>query len=533
MIFTVAIDGPAAAGKGTISRAIADRFGFAHLDTGALYRAVGVKGGDPVLAAQSLSPQDLARPDLRTLEAGQAASRVAVIPAVRAALLDYQRRVARQDGGAVLDGRDIGTVICPMAEVKLFVTASPEVRARRRWLELGGPSAPKPYEAVLAEVVERDDRDMNRADAPLRPAPDAVVIDTSTLRASDAIALATAHVGAALAARKGQPARQPARMVFHLPAQHRTRWQTAPHLALYARIAQVMQAAGQEVALGPAHLGRKPPQDGDLHIVEGGHRTARGYLNAALAYLPGFWHLDPEGVLADSSARHDRFDPAAVDPAQARAFCDGLRARFVTPRLSRYQQPRTTTALPPGAIAVFLQGPGPASRGQTFMTDEALLRATVAAAGDRPVLVKLHPLSQEHGLRTLAGLADDGLELPPVDGNVHDILAACAVTISHNSATAIEGMLHGKPAIICGRADFAQLGLAAPGCDDIAPALHAALTGPGQRDAHSFDAGLYWYFSRHTLDIDSPGFEDRLFAHLARFGFPRERFGLPPLARAD
>ena len=194
MIFTVAIDGPAAAGKGTISRAVAERFGFAHLDTGALYRAVGVKGGDPVAAARGLSPEDLARDDLRTLAAGQAASRVAVIPEVRAALLEFQRRFARREGGAVLDGRDIGTVICPEAEVKLYVTASPEVRANRRWLEVGGDAA-----QVLAEVKERDARDMGRADAPLRAAEDAVVIDTSALGIEDAVAAAIAVVAARLA----------------------------------------------------------------------------------------------------------------------------------------------------------------------------------------------------------------------------------------------------------------------------------------------------------------------------------------------
>lgn len=189
MIFTVAIDGPAAAGKGTISRAVAERFGFAHLDTGALYRAVGVKGGDPVAAARGLTPEDLARDDLRTLEAGQAASKVAVIPEVRQALLDFQRDFARRAGGAVLDGRDIGTVICPEAEVKLFVTASAEVRAHRRWLEVGGDAA-----QVLAEVKERDARDMTRADAPLRPAADAVVIDTSSLGIEEAVAAACAVV---------------------------------------------------------------------------------------------------------------------------------------------------------------------------------------------------------------------------------------------------------------------------------------------------------------------------------------------------
>jgi cytidylate kinase len=189
MIFTVAIDGPAAAGKGTISRAIADRFGFRHLDTGLLYRAVGAIGGDPVAAARALRPEDLARDDLRTLQAGQAASRVAAIPEVRAALIDFQRRFARAEGGAVLDGRDIGTVICPEAEVKLYVTASPEVRAHRRWLEVGGDEA-----RVLDEVRERDARDMGRADAPLKSAPDAVLIDTSAMGIDEAVAAACAVV---------------------------------------------------------------------------------------------------------------------------------------------------------------------------------------------------------------------------------------------------------------------------------------------------------------------------------------------------
>lgn len=189
MRFTVAIDGPAAAGKGTIGRAVAEHFGFAHLDTGALYRAVGVLGGDPVVAARGLRPEDMLRDDLRSLEAGQAASRVAVIPEVRAALLDFQRDFARREGGAVLDGRDIGTVIAPEAEVKLYVTASAEVRAHRRWLETGGDEA-----EVLAQVLERDARDMEREDAPLRPAEDAVVIDTSDLAIAEAVAVALALV---------------------------------------------------------------------------------------------------------------------------------------------------------------------------------------------------------------------------------------------------------------------------------------------------------------------------------------------------
>ena len=189
MQFTVAIDGPAAAGKGTIGRAVAQRFGFAHLDTGLLYRAVAMKGGDPVAAALSLGVEDLDRGDLRSLQASQAASRVAVIPEVRAALVAFQRRFARAEGGAVLDGRDIGTVICPEAEVKLFVTASLEVRAHRRWREVGGDPV-----QVLAELRERDSRDMGRADAPLRAAADAMVLDSSDLDIAVAVAQVLALV---------------------------------------------------------------------------------------------------------------------------------------------------------------------------------------------------------------------------------------------------------------------------------------------------------------------------------------------------
>ncbi len=196
MKFTVAIDGPAAAGKGTIGRAVAERFGFAHLDTGLLYRAVANKvldGADPVVAARNLRRADMDAEGLRTAEVGQMASQVAAMPEVRAALADFQRRFARRDGGAVLDGRDIGTVICPEAEVKLYVTASAEVRAHRRCMEIGGDEA-----HVLADVIERDRRDAERAVAPLKPAGDAVRIDTSDMSIEAAVEAACDIVAARL-----------------------------------------------------------------------------------------------------------------------------------------------------------------------------------------------------------------------------------------------------------------------------------------------------------------------------------------------
>jgi len=195
--FTIAIDGPAAAGKGTISKAVASHFGFAHLDTGLLYRAVGVKvmtGNDAIEAAVGLRVEDLEVDGLRTAEVAQAASKVAVIAEVRAALLDFQRAFARRAGGAILDGRDIGTVICPQAEVKLFVTASAEVRGKRRYDELVGRGDSVTLDDVIEDVRARDARDMERVEAPLKPAEDAHVLDTSALSISDAVAQAIAAI---------------------------------------------------------------------------------------------------------------------------------------------------------------------------------------------------------------------------------------------------------------------------------------------------------------------------------------------------
>lgn len=198
--FTIAIDGPAAAGKGTVSKAVAAHFGFMHLDTGLLYRAVGAKvlaGMEPIEAALTLDAQDLEDDALRTPSVAQAASKVAVIAEVRAALLDFQRSFAARAGGAVLDGRDIGTVICPEAHVKLFVTASAQVRAERRFAELSARGIDDSFDQVLADVQARDKRDRERVEAPLRPADDAVTIDTSDLSIEQAVAQAIAVVQAA------------------------------------------------------------------------------------------------------------------------------------------------------------------------------------------------------------------------------------------------------------------------------------------------------------------------------------------------
>jgi len=206
---TIAIDGPAAAGKGTLAKRVAAHYGLPYLDTGLLYRAVGKLADDRGVdlddaqatgaIATELDTSHLDDGSLRGREAGELASRVAVHGAVRAALTDFQRSFAARAEGAVLDGRDIGTVICPQARVKIFVTASAEVRARRRTDELAAKGRDVDYERILAEVRERDARDAGRAIAPLRPAPDAHLLDTSELGIEAAFQAACAVIDRALA----------------------------------------------------------------------------------------------------------------------------------------------------------------------------------------------------------------------------------------------------------------------------------------------------------------------------------------------
>ncbi|KQV62013.1 MULTISPECIES: (d)CMP kinase [unclassified Caulobacter] len=191
MGFVIAVDGPAASGKGTIAARLAAAYGLPMLDTGLLYRAVGVRilaaGGDlddPTTAEASARGLDLAeleKPEVRTRAAGEAASRCAVHPGVRAALFDLQRAFAAREPGAVLDGRDIGTVIAPEAPAKLYVTASPEVRADRRWKQLLGQGESVTFDEILADIRKRDERDGGRKDAPMTQAADAVLLDTSKM----------------------------------------------------------------------------------------------------------------------------------------------------------------------------------------------------------------------------------------------------------------------------------------------------------------------------------------------------------------
>jgi cytidylate kinase len=204
----IAIDGPAAAGKGTLSRRIADEYGFHHLDTGLTYRATakalldaGLPLDDEAVAERVARELDLGGLDRGILSAhhiGEAASKVAVMPAVRRALVEAQRSFSTRTPGTVLDGRDIGTVVCPRAPVKLYVTASPEVRAKRRYDEILSKGGSADFDAIFADVKTRDERDMGRADSPLKPAEDAHLLDTSEMSIEAAFLAAKTLIDAAL-----------------------------------------------------------------------------------------------------------------------------------------------------------------------------------------------------------------------------------------------------------------------------------------------------------------------------------------------
>jgi len=207
----IAVDGPAASGKGTIAKALAKHFGLPHMDTGLLYRAVALNlwrwGGDPASEFEALRASDMlsidpADEELRSEPVSRIASSISAYPSVRAALRERQLQFMEQPGGAVLDGRDIGTVIAPGADVKLFVTASPEVRAQRRVRELLERGMPAHYDDVLADIRDRDERDCGREIAPLRPASDAILLDTSNLDRDAAVGEAICLVDQRLASKR-------------------------------------------------------------------------------------------------------------------------------------------------------------------------------------------------------------------------------------------------------------------------------------------------------------------------------------------
>lgn len=312
---------------------------------------------------------------------------------------------------------------------------------------------------------------------------------------------------------------------FHINPRQADAWRGPERLAIFTRLAEMCEAHGLTFRAIERPWEEMNPRegrpDGNIHIVENGRMQGEGWLNTALAYLKGFWHLDPQGFQAESLACEAVFDPATVDESAARAFFDALHQRFAAPRLSRFAQPRAiATDLPQGAIAIFLQGKGAYRHGRCSLPADRMILAVARGAGGRPVVVKPHPQALEDGAAAIAAAVAAGARITETVANVHDVLAASAVTVSVNSAAALEGFLHEKPAILFGRSDFPSLVTQAAEAD-CPQALQAALA------THwPYPQMLHWYFSRHTVELAAPDFETRALAAFAKVGFPRDRLGI-------
>jgi hypothetical protein len=320
-------------------------------------------------------------------------------------------------------------------------------------------------------------------------------------------------------------ARAKACVWLHLPPRFEAMLHKGDMSSLYAVIHDLVTARGGTVRVTtpnfPKDQAGRPMEDGDLHVVNIGTALGPGYLNAATAYLADYWHLDPQGVQAASSIGGKIFDPNLVDPVLAARHMADLRARFVLPRRSRYRQAMRRVELEPGGIAVFLQGPAPYRLGQAYLKAEPMIRAVCAGSGGRAVWIKPHPLKEDEGLALIAHLQAGGLPIQPVVANVHDILSAACVTVSVNSAVAVEGMLHATPAILFGRSDLHPMVETVTRADDFEPAIERALDAP--RDYAAF---LYWYFHDQCLWLGAPDLAARILGVFAAQGFDSDRLGL-------
>lgn len=319
-----------------------------------------------------------------------------------------------------------------------------------------------------------------------------------------------------------------ARIVFHLPAKHLNDWRGRRPFTLFTRIADVLEPRGATIEardrrLGPFQGG--PTEfyaDGDLHILDTGRARGPGLLNASIAYLPPFWHLDPLGMQAESSIAGKVYDPAKVPQKPAMAFFERMRGRYTHARHSRRAQEMEASDLPQGSIAVFLQGDQPQLNGLTYCTADQMLEAVAKGAGGRAVLVKPHPLALEHDSGVIARAIEAGLQVTPCMANVNDMIAASEVTVSFNSACALEGFLQRKPAILFGPSDFHHFTHSVRDPSDFPKALAAALA----QKPEGYAKFLSWYFQHNCLNVTSTDFPAKLLQIFETAGFSARSLGL-------
>jgi hypothetical protein len=262
-------------------------------------------------------------------------------------------------------------------------------------------------------------------------------------------------------------------------------------------------------------------EDGDLHFVHGGSVIGTGWLNSSLAYLPGFWHVNPVGILADSPASNYSFETNAVRRSAADQFFERLCRRFVEERSSRYRQKIERSVIPDNCVAVFLQGRYPYFRKQNYMTMEDMIKEVVDGCPNHRVVVKPHPLERDYGMQSIDRVRQAGYRFDVTDANVHDILDASIAVASVNSSVSFEGFMHRKPSVVFGRTDFQSLveTVRAPG------QFAAALATVRDRE-WDFAGMLHWYFKCHTIRVRSNKFERLLALQVERSGVEPASFGL-------
>lgn len=301
------------------------------------------------------------------------------------------------------------------------------------------------------------------------------------------------------------------------------------HLRLYRSIGELCESEGidfqirqrdPEIRVGTRALDDERFDDGDLHIIDDRSLQAKGVLNAGVAYLWEFWHLDPVGTKAFSSIGRAAYDPEAVSAQRSQTFVSNLKRRYLEKRKSKYNQPEERRTLPSNAISVFFQGIYPINSGATRYSDIDVLLATQAAVGDQPIIVKPHPLSSNAADKSMVEeLARQDDRIVITDANVHDILDNSACTISINSTVALEGYMHGVPAVLFGTSDFHHVSTTITDLKLVSSALETALLSDTD-----FERYLSWYFLKHCIHLNSGKLHEKLWEQFSEVGFPRERF---------
>jgi hypothetical protein len=316
------------------------------------------------------------------------------------------------------------------------------------------------------------------------------------------------------------------KIVLHLTVDALENWRSAARFEFYRRLELMAELSGVELLAVRAKKtkGTASPEmeDGNLHIVHGGSINGLGCLNASMAYLPGFWHVNPVGTLADSPASLDVFNPDEVKRRSADVFYEKLQQKFVLARNSRYRQKKSKTELPQNSVAVVLQGRHPYANRQNHMTMEDMIYEVLTATESEVVVVKPHPLETEFGLQAVKKFGTYQSRLVVTDANIHDLLSAARVVVSVNSSVTFEGFMHSKPSLLFGRCDFPSLVNTVRAQGEFASAYEDSL-----RVCWDYPKMLYWYFKKHTVAVRSRKMKSYLSKQINAAGLKPEEFGMP------